>query len=130
MSLNTTPLEILRAALESVAVRFRIIHDIMAQSLGAPSQVTGSGGALLHSRAWTQMMADALSRPVTLCIEKEASSRGAVLMALERLGAIKNLGDLPPRTGETFKPEPAHLPAYDEMLGREQRLYTKLFEEN
>ena len=130
MSLSTTPLEILRAALESVAVRFRIIYDIMAQSLGAPAQVTGSGGALLHSRAWTQMMADALGRPVTMCVEKEASSRGAVLMALERLGTIKNLGELPARTGETFKPEPAHLPAYDAMLVREQRLYTKLLEEN
>ena len=32
--------------------------------LGEPAEVIASGGALLHSRAWTQMMADALGRPV------------------------------------------------------------------
>ena len=35
-------------------------------------------GALLHSPAWIQMMADALGRPVTICTENEASCAAAV----------------------------------------------------
>ena len=66
MSLDTTPIEITRAALESVALRFRQIYEIMAARLGEPAEVIASGGALAHSPAWTQMMADALQRPVSL----------------------------------------------------------------
>ena len=38
---------------------------LAGRALGSPTEVIASGGALLHSPAWTQMMADALGRPVT-----------------------------------------------------------------
>ena len=41
MSIHTSPVEILRASLESVALRFRNIYDIMEQQLGAPIEVIG-----------------------------------------------------------------------------------------
>jgi gluconokinase len=130
MSLDTSAMDILRASLEAVALRFRDIYEIMEQSLGSPAEVIASGGALLHSHAWTQMMADALGRPVIACIEKEASGRGAALIALERLGAVRNLGELAARMGATYQPEAAHLGVYRQELARQRRLYTKLFEEN
>ena len=126
---NTNPMDILQAALESVALRFREIYDVMAERLDAPREVVASGGALVNSPAWTQMMADALGRSVVACLESEASSRGAVLLALERLGIVKNVRELPARTGETFQPITAHRPVYDEQLRRQRRLYAKLFEE-
>ncbi len=130
LTVHTTPVEILRAGLESVALRFREIYEIMADRLGAPREVIASGGALLHSPAWTRMMADALGRPVVACLEAEASSRGAALLALERLGVIKNLRELPARMGATFEPVVAYRRVYDEELQRQRRLYAKLFEEN
>ncbi len=130
MGLTTGPIEILRASLESVALRFRNIYDVMARVLGAPKEVVASGGALLHSPAWTQMMADALGHPVTPCLEKEASGRGAAIVALERLGAIRHIGDLPPETGPAIMPVAANRPVYDDLLRKQRRLYTKLFEEN
>jgi gluconokinase len=129
MSIHTSPVEILRASLESVALRFRNIYDIMEQQLGAPTEVIGSGGALLHSPVWTQMMADALGQPVILCTEKEATGRGAALLALERLGAIANARDLPARMGAVFQPVAAHKEIYDRELAAQRRLYSKLFEE-
>jgi gluconokinase len=130
MSLTTGPIEILRAALESVALRFRNIFDIMTQVLGPPKEVVASGGALLHSPAWTQMMADALGHPVIPCLEKEASGRGAALVALERLGAIRHIGEPAASTGNPVAPVAAHRAIYDEELRKQRRLYTKLFEEN
>jgi gluconokinase len=103
MNLNTGPMEILRAALESVALRFRNIYDIMAEALG---------------------------RPVITCLEDEASSRGAALLALERLGAIGHVRDLPAATGAAFSPIDANHKIYEDALARQRRLYTKLFEEN
>jgi gluconokinase len=129
MSMHTRPMDILRAALEAVALRFRNLYDIMLDRLGEPREVVATGGALLRSRAWTQMMADALGRPVVECLEKEASSRGAALLALERIGAISHIRDLPAETGAAIEPNPAHGAAYEELLGRQRRLYTKLFEE-
>jgi gluconokinase len=129
MSIHTSPVEILRASLESVALRFRNIYDIMEQQLGAPTEVIGSGGALLHSPVWIQMMADALGQPVILCTEKEATGRGAALLALERLGAIANARDLPARMGAVFQPVAAHKEIYDRELAAQRRLYSKLFEE-
>jgi gluconokinase len=130
MSMHTGPAEIVRAALESVALRFRLLYLILEERVGAPAEVVASGGALLRSPVWTQMMADALGRPVVTCCESEASGRGAALLVLERIGAIGHIRDLPAATGRVFGPVPNHRAAYDEMLEKQQRLYHKLFEEN
>lgn len=130
MSAHTSPVEIARAALESVSLTFRNIYDLMLKSLGEPKEVLASGGALLHSPAWTQMMADALGRRVQTCIEKEATSRGAALLALERIKAIPDIGALPPTLGDVFEPVPSRRETYDRMLARQKSLYHKLFEEN
>jgi gluconokinase len=130
LSAHTSPIEILHATLESVALRFREILDVMTEQLAAPREVIASGGALLRSPAWTQMMADALGRSVAECLESEASARGAALLALERLGVITDVGDLPARMGRVFEPVAAHRQAYEDELRRQQRLYAKLFEEN
>src|SRR5262245_11665821 len=77
LSLATTPIDILRASLEGVALRLASIYELLAPLAAAGHQVVASGGALVRSRAWTQMIADALGRPVLLGREREASSRGA-----------------------------------------------------
>ena len=130
MGAYTGPLEIARATLESVALRFKLIYDRMVTSIGEPTEVVASGGALLRSPVWTQMMADALGRPVRACVEQEATSRGAALVVLERLGAIPDLGARSATLGDTFNPVPEYSEAYGEMQAKQKRLYQKLFEEN
>jgi gluconokinase len=129
MGVATTPVHILRASLESVALQFRNIYDIMESSIEKPERVIASGGALLHSPAWTCMMADALSRPVLACLEPEATARGAALLALERLGVVGDVRSLPPRTGQVYEPNPSHWPVYSDELRRQRVLYHRLFEE-
>jgi gluconokinase len=127
ISLNTGPFDILHASLESVALRFREIYGALSAAVGAPAEVVASGGALLHSPAWTQLMANTLGRPVVASTEPEASSRGAALYALERLGAIPNLEALPASTGATFSPRPQFERVYARLLAEEHELYRKLF---
>ena len=89
-----------------------------------------SGGALLHSPAWTQMMADALGAPVQACLEKEATSRGAALLALERIGAIPSIGDCRRHMGDRVRASSANTTSlYADMLAQAESLYQKLFEE-
>jgi gluconokinase len=130
MNSHTSPIDILRASLESVALRFREVYEIMLDEIGKPQELVASGGALLHSPAWTQMMSDALGCPLRICLEKEATSRGASLLAMERIGAISHARERPPEMGQTFTPVAAHHVIYEEQLPRQRRLYAKLFEEN
>ena len=107
LSLATEPFDILHArARIGGAALSRNLQRPRPRPLAAPAEVIASGGALLHSPAWTQMMADALGRPVVASTEQEASCRGAALYALERIGAIPNLDALPASTGATFSPRP------------------------
>jgi gluconokinase len=126
MSVATTPIDILRAGLESVALQFRNIFDIMQRAIGKPQSVIASGGALLHSPAWTCIMADAISRPVVACLEPEATARGAALLALERMGVIVGVRDVPPRTGDTYQPVIEHWKVYSDELERQRALYEQL----
>jgi gluconokinase len=127
LNLATKPIDILQAALEAVALRFREIFELMTKSLGAPESVIGSGGALLASRAWTQMMADALGHAIVPCLEREATSRGAALLASERLGAIASLSDAPPYVGEPRIADPGNSSIYQNVLARQRDLFQKLF---
>lgn len=129
MGVATTPIHILRAALESVALQFRNIYDILQGSIPSPNQIIASGGALLHSPAWTCMMADALSRPVVACLEPEATARGAALLGLEKMGVISDMAAVPPRTGQVYEPVASHWQIYSDELRRQRVLYHRLFEE-
>ena len=127
---GTKPIEILHAALESVALRFRNVYEVMEKAYGAPSELIASGAALLHSGVWSRMMADTLGHSVTMCLEPEATSRGAALLALERLDIMKDIAGAPLSLGATLAPDPAKKDLYLAALKDQRRLYKKLFEEN
>ncbi len=84
----TTPLDLLRAGLEAVALRFALLDA----DLPGDHTVVATGGGLANSPAWTQIVADALGRPVAHSGVAEGSSRGAAVMALEALGRAAGRG--------------------------------------
>jgi gluconokinase len=122
LAMSSKPVEILRAAMEAVAFRFAIIAEIIETASPGEKEVVASGGGLLHSPTWTRIMADTLGRPVTLSGVKEASSRGAALIALEALGGPEIEAAQAP-LGETFEPDPERHEIYRKALERQRRLY-------
>jgi gluconokinase len=123
LSLATTALDLLRAGLESVALRLALIHDLLAPVAGPGYEVVASGGALLRSRAWTQMIADALGRLVLLAAEREASSRGVALLALAALGRVPDLAALSRTEVSRVEPDPRRHERFLELGARQARLY-------
>ena len=101
----TRPIEILRAGLEAVALRFALMYGIVTSVLPEPKQAIATGGGLQKSPAWAQIVADALGRPLVASGEREASSRGAALLALERLGAVENVETTPTALRGTYEPD-------------------------
>jgi gluconokinase len=120
LGLATGPVEILRALMEAVAHRLALIHERLVPLAAPGAPVIASGGALLASRAWQQILADALGVPLRLSQEQEASSRGAALLALERLGAPPP-PPLPP--GPTVEPDPGRHAHYRAARERQRHLY-------
>jgi len=118
----TTPLHMLRAGMEAVAMRFAAI----VTALGGDPVVVGSGGGIWHSPAWTQIVADALGRDVHRSAEREASSRGAALLCLEALGVLRDAGDVPPPISGVTTAEPGRRDVYQRLWALQQRLYDLL----
>ena len=122
LSMGHGPVDVLRAAMEAVALRFALIAEIIEEASPGEKEVIATGGGLLGSPTWTGIMADALGRPVTTSAIQEASSRGAALLALERLGELEIEAAEAP-LGETFEPDPERHEVYREALARQRRLY-------
>ena len=123
LRLDSSPVEILRAGMEAVAFRFALIHRLLEASVPQAGEIVASGGALLSSPAWLQILTDVLGRPVRVFEEGEASSRGAALLTLESMGALKRLEDVPVTLGRTFEPDRARHDRYLEAIERQQELY-------
>lgn len=128
LRLKTSPTDVLRASMEAVALLFADI-DCRLQNAGTStsSEVVGTGGALLHSPAWLQIMADVLQRPVLASAENEATGRGVSLLALRRLGVLgEPLSTLRPRARRRYAPRPEFAETYHKAGERQRRLYDAL----
>ena len=71
-----------------------------------------------------------LSHPIVQCVEPEATSRGAALLALERIGAIPNTHAQRAQYGGVIQPIEKNAHLYRAALERQRGLYGKLFEES
>jgi gluconokinase len=127
MSLATEPLDILQACLESVSLRFKQIYVLLTRPFPVPSQVIASGGALLKSRVWLQMMTNALAHPIIESQVLEASSRGAAMIAAEQMGFISDLDEVPAKLGDTIETQVENATIFDMMLRRDTRLFDALY---
>ena len=113
------------AALEGIAYRLAIIHERLLPSLPAEHQIIASGGALLSSPAWMQIMADVLGRPVTALLEKEITARGLAVLALEILGQNPEM-QLTPALGNVYRPIQEHHQLHQKAMLIQQERYRLL----
>jgi gluconokinase len=101
LSMVTTAVEILAATLEAVCFELADGVEELERSLGAAPgsvEIVASGGAVVASRWWQQVLANVLDRPVRVVDEPEASARGAALLAL---GVVAE-----PQTRHVVEPKP------------------------
>lgn len=128
LTLATTPVELVRAGLEAIAIEFARVDRRLDEVLPGAELLVGSGGGLLASPTWMQMMADAIGKPMRAGREREASARGAAVCALEQLGLLD--GDrLKPQVGQTFAPDAATTETYSRQLAKQENLYRLLIAE-
>jgi gluconokinase len=123
---QTTPVEIARAVLESIAYRFALIARAL-DAVAPGATIAASGNALRSSPAWLQIIADVLGRPLHLGGTAEASSRGAALLALEAVGKIANIEDDQFAVDQVFEPDMTRHARYRHGLARQEELYDRVY---
>ncbi|HET9496113.1 MAG TPA: gluconokinase [Chloroflexia bacterium] len=123
ITLATRPAHMYRAAQEAIAYGFGAVYDLMREVQPEPEQVVASGGALLYTQGWAQIMADVLGRPVTASGEEEASARGAALVALRGLGLIASFDEHPAALRNRYLPDPARHEVYTRARERQRTMY-------
>lgn len=129
LTLQTRPIEILRAAMEAIAYRFALIARAL-EPFAPGARLIASGHALRSSPTWVQILADVLGRSVLVSELPEASTRGAALLALEAAGRISSIEKVSvPKdfNAETvFEPNMSHHALYRQGLERQQRMYERV----
>jgi gluconokinase len=124
---STDTIDIVQAALESVAYRFAEIYDQL-NDVCQIKEIIASGGALRESPVWTQIIADVLGKNLSLPDTREASSRGAVLLALETVGRIESIEKLETPKGREFKFDKKRNAIYKKARERHEKFYKLLVE--
>ena len=119
----TSAVDITQAALEAVAYRFAAIFEQLCAGVCSIEEIIASGGALRESPVWTGIICDTLNKNLFLPDEREASSRGAVLHALEQAGKIKNIADFPISNGQGFTPDARKHEIYKQAKQRQEKFY-------
>jgi gluconokinase len=128
LTARTKPIDILRAAMEAVCYRFAPLA-VALDGIVPNTRIVAAGNALLSSRAWAQMIADVLGRPIELSAISEASSRGAALLALEAAGKIDSIEIVDFEVDVavvSYEPNMTRHARYAEAIERQQKLYEKL----
>jgi gluconokinase len=121
---TTDAIDIAQAAMESVGYRFAEIFDQLSEVTDI-NEIIASGGALRASQVWTKMIADILGRKITLVNVPEASLRGAVLAALERMGSEGNTKGSS-STGKSISPDKSRHRIYADARKKHEGAYKRL----
>jgi gluconokinase len=127
LSLGTQPAQMLRAAMEAITYQLVTVASAMQRAVKRPDCVIATGGQLVHSPAWSQMLADALNQKVMTSPEPESSSRGAALLVLHALGKLPRLWKTTPARGRIFRPHVRVHTIYERARQRQEDLYDLLF---
>jgi gluconokinase len=124
----TDTIDIVQVALESVAYRFADIYDQL-NNVAKIKEIIASGGALRESPVWTQIIANVLAKDLSLPDVREASSRGAVLLALETIGKIESIEKQEMPKGREFKFDKKRNAIYRKARKRHEEFYQLLIEQ-
>jgi gluconokinase len=125
LRLSTTPLDMLQAALEGVALRLSLICEQLYGLATPEAAVIGGGGALAASQAWAHIIANAINRPLHITEESEITARGAAILALRAVGK-GSLSAYSPTVIQTINPIPGVADILRAARERQVALYQTL----
>jgi L-ribulokinase len=130
LTIQSSPPEIYRALLESIALGNRRIMDNFAEH-GLPlDRIVACGGIAEKSPLTMQLLADTSGRPVSVPASSEIPARGAALFGGLAAGAFTDINAavqaIRPNTARTYTPRPEAVAVYDRVYAIYRDLYEML----
>jgi gluconokinase len=128
IQVHTSRADLLRAGMEALAYQLAVLYEQVCQAMKGKraARMISSGGALLGSPTMGQIVADTLGVPIYPSRDHEASARGAALLALEALGIVPDVAQVPPHLESPIQPDAARHAVYRKGAERQQKLYQAL----
>ncbi|ATG50628.1 sugar kinase [Brachybacterium vulturis] len=117
---STTWEDMLRGAMEGVALSFLRIADQMREAGGEPERIVLSGGMTGAIPGWLHLLSDALGMPIDHVAVSRSTMRGAAVLALEQAAPGTSVAEAPVLTH--VEPVAAHQDYYRERLERFEKL--------
>jgi gluconokinase len=114
--------DILQASMEGVAYRLADVYGRL-KKVTRIERIVASGGALRDSEVWTQIIADVIGRDIIATERQESASKGAVLLALERLGKIESVNGIQMADERLLRFHPERHGAYKKARKQHQKAY-------
>ena len=123
LTLATTPVEIYRALLESVAFGTRRIIENFIEHDVAINEIVACGGIAERSALMMQLLADVTGLRVTIPDSSQIPARGAALCGALAAGSARGgfddfesaVGELRPAMSRRYEPSLRHRAIYDEV---------------
>ena len=131
LTVSTTPAEVYRALLESVALgTLRIIDNFEEYGLPQP-EIVACGGVALRSPLLMQLIADVTNRPVRVPASSQVPARGSALFgavaAGEEAGGFPDIASAVrahrPGLAASYSPDPAASRTYQKVYAVYRELY-------
>jgi L-ribulokinase len=130
LTLRSTPDQIYRALLESIAYGNRRIMDNFAEHGIALDEIVACGGIAQRSPLTMQLIADISGRPVRVPASGEVPARGAALFGAVAAGVFDEIGAAvraaTPEMARTYEPDRAASATYDRVYAIYRSLYETL----
>jgi L-ribulokinase len=134
LTLATTPTEIYRALLESVAFGTRRIIENFVDHGVAIDGIVACGGIAERSALMMQLLADVTGLPVAIPDSSQIPARGAALCGALAAGSLRGgydefataVGDLKPAVSRRYEPSPQRHATYDEVYSVFASLHDEL----
>lgn len=117
---STTWKDMLRGAMEGVALSFLRIADQMKEAGGEPERIVLSGGMTSAIPGWLHLLSDALAMPIDHVAVSRSTMRGAAVMALEQAAPGVAVAEAPVLT--RIEPVLENQDYYRERLARFEAL--------
>jgi L-ribulokinase len=138
LTLATTPAEIYRALLESVAFGTRRIIENFVEHDVAIDEIVACGGIAERSALMMQLLADVTGLPVTIPDSSQIPARGAALCGALAAGSSRGgfdsfetaVGELRPAMSRRYEPSQQHRATYDEVYSVFASLHDELGREH
>lgn len=122
-----TKAHFIRAVLEGIC--FSLLQIVKAiEETGEPVHTIYANGGFIKSRLWLSIMTDVLNKKIRVSYAGDASAMGAIFMAMQFLGNIKEWKEVKSLVGtdEEFDPDQTLHQCYLENYAIYEHLYEKL----